>query len=155
MEVADHIFIEAMRLFPRIRIVANGYVPTPPRRVLDAKLISHRCNDLTVPYPSGAISETDPFVDHETSPLDLELDDQACIVSHAPSGHAPDVSRSPGRAVQFRSKNVRDKHRLPPIFHLPVRWPFNYVRFASIWIGRDMLTVSLGSCWCRSSSPSF
>ena len=36
---------------------------------------SYRCHDLTVPFPTAAISNTDPFGEYDASPFPLEVDD--------------------------------------------------------------------------------
>lgn len=171
----DHVFLEALALFPRIQVVANGYARfsfapspvlgmyhthiSPPLRA--ARLLLHsssthpsmdhpadtriRCNDLTVPYPTGAISLTDPFVDHVHHPLDLELDEDSCIEpdhplhpdrslatssSTASAGARVNSSASGSRRRSGYTKIIerpRSPHRFPPIFYLPLPWPFGYV----------------------------
>lgn len=108
-----------------------------------------RCNDLTVPYPTGAISLVDPFVDHQHQPLNLEIDEDSCIDPDHPlhpdrspctptsTSTRPSTSTSTsaphGTTSRSRSKyrngieSARTPHRFPPIFYLPLPWPFNYV----------------------------
>ena len=112
-----------------------------------------RCNDLTVPYPTGAISLTDPFVDHVHHPLDLEVDEDSCIEPDHPlhpdrspttsdfitsprartrtriSTSAPNKASGARRRSRYRkdTERARSPHRFPPIFYLPLPWPFGYV----------------------------
>jgi hypothetical protein len=54
----DHIFYQALLLFPHIRIYANAI------------------NDLTVPYVTAAIEEVDLFANYEANGLEIEFHDQ-------------------------------------------------------------------------------
>lgn len=48
-EFADHVFFQALSLFPRVDIYANAV------------------NDTTVPYITAALEPNDPFMAHETN----------------------------------------------------------------------------------------
>lgn len=50
----------------------------------------YRCNDLTVPFPTAAISDTDPFADHEAHPFPMMVDEDHIVRSWAPSGRCND-----------------------------------------------------------------
>ncbi|ODN77056.1 hypothetical protein, variant 1 [Cryptococcus amylolentus CBS 6039] len=133
MSDPDNIFIQALKLFPKSMIVANG------------------TQDLTVPYPTATFSLTDPFADPTS--IDVEVNDQHIVQSYRPLSPAsldrPSsrssllTSRSNRRMkdgsesadeedveisiTSLRSKgDERKRPVLPPFLILPLRWPFNY-----------------------------
>ncbi|WVQ77408.1 hypothetical protein IAR50_007093 [Cryptococcus sp. DSM 104548] len=142
MSDPDSIFIQALKLFSKSMIVANG------------------TRDLTVPYPTAAFSATDPFADPAS--IDVEVDDQHIVQSYRPLSPASlDFPNSRSSLLTSRSSRrtkdwcksadeegieisvtsfSRDQRRvgdeglvkkrppptLPPFLYLPLRWPFNY-----------------------------
>ena len=46
-----------------------------------------RCHDLTVPFPTAAIADTDPFAEYETHPFPMEVDEDHVVRSWVPRGH--------------------------------------------------------------------
>ncbi|KAK8861217.1 hypothetical protein IAR55_002036 [Kwoniella newhampshirensis] len=129
MAEPDHVFVKALKLFPKIMLVVNG------------------CHDLTVPYPTAAISSTDPFAD--PSNLILESDDNHIVKSYLPVpipdpeslpvDHSADIDAD-GEEVTVtvsttmyqptRSVIGRTRPPVPPLFVLPLRYPFNY----TLWL---------------------
>lgn len=121
---ADRIFLQALRLFPRIILVVNGYVTA-----FDAWYSGRRrssCNDQTVPYPTAAISLTDPFENQERSGIEVDDGEDHVVRSWRMPGE-DEVVMTGGR-----TKVVRKTPRIPPFILL--RWPFTYVSFA-LWLG--------------------
>ena len=51
---------------------------------------TYRCNDLTVPFPTAAISDTDPFADHDAHPFPMTVNEDHIVRSWAPTGHCND-----------------------------------------------------------------
>jgi hypothetical protein len=103
-----------------------------------------RCNDLTVPYPTGSISLTDPFVDHTTNHIDVQLDKSNCVVKYSfpPSEpHHPDMKEWTERRVKRLEEFERDRHRLPPFIVLPLPGPFKHVRSTSTLSGFKKLII--------------
>ncbi|WOO81083.1 Putative lipase [Vanrija pseudolonga] len=122
----EGIYLTALRLFPSVTILANGV------------------NDLTVPYPTAAIVDHDPYIEHEAGAVCVEVDEHNIVTRHylhetevdeveavveASSGDSspkqPGVS--PARALP---KAVRPW--LPPVFFLPWRGPLRYALFPLI-----------------------
>ena len=93
-----------------------------------------RCNDLTVPYPTGSISLTDPFVDHITNHIDIELDQSNCVVEYsfppAEPDH-PELEKWIERRMRRLEELERERHRLPPFIVLPLPGPLKHVRSPS------------------------
>jgi hypothetical protein len=91
-----------------------------------------RCNDLTVPYPSGSISLTDPFVDHATNHIDILLDDSNCVVDYSflPTHPTPEeqLEERKVRREERLAELERTRHRLPPFIVLPFPGPLKHVR---------------------------
>lgn len=118
MSEPDRIYMHALSLFDSVTIFANG------------------CNDLTVPYPTAAISANDPFVDHETTGLRVELenrvvqryytadpeDDEVEAIIAPPSLPSAEPSAMPGLKTERPARPI-----LPPVFYLQWRGPFRYV----------------------------
>ncbi|WVQ94679.1 hypothetical protein IAU59_001759 [Kwoniella sp. CBS 9459] len=136
----DQVFIHALRLFPKVMIVANG------------------AQDLTVPYPTASISSHDPFQD--TASLHIEVDDDHIVQSYRreiipdpedlPVDHRAEVDDEDGEAVEVTIKVIKSssmsaspssgnhiarfgaggrvRQPLPPPFML-LPWPFNYLLF--------------------------
>ncbi|WVF66937.1 hypothetical protein IAT40_001680 [Kwoniella sp. CBS 6097] len=134
----DQSFVRALRLFPKVMIVANG------------------SQDLTVPYPTASISDHDPFQD--TSSLHIEVDDDHIVQSYRrdiipdpddlPVDHRAEVDNEDGETVQVTIKIIKSstgssssgnhiarfgvggrvRQPLPPPFML-LPWPFNYLLF--------------------------
>ncbi|WVR04162.1 hypothetical protein IAU60_001161 [Kwoniella sp. DSM 27419] len=125
-------FTRALRLFPKVMIVANG------------------CRDATVPYPTASISSHDPFQD--TSTLHIEVNDEHIVQSYRhfqvddpdslPVNHSTEVDsdgeeveikikviQSPVNSVAVRGTGGRVRQALPPPFML-FPWPINYIVFA-------------------------
>ncbi|WVO14739.1 hypothetical protein L204_102377 [Cryptococcus depauperatus] len=128
----DSIFIHALRLFPRVMLVANG------------------TQDLTVPYPTALISSTDPFADPAL--IDIHVDDKHIVRSYRMvTAHTLQESELGGTTLTSSAieKDIADDvevtvttitHRpvmdvglagkkkpfLPPVFFLPLPWPLNY-----------------------------
>ena len=106
-----------------------------------------RCNDLTVPYPTGSISAHDPFVDHLTNHIDIHTDENGCISKCA----LPQVSQVPGpkgkeqgvevyvdedwkqRVVARKERLEKERHRLPPFVVLPLPGPLKHVSEERQW----------------------
>ncbi|KAK6906990.1 hypothetical protein I203_100979 [Kwoniella mangroviensis CBS 8507] len=126
----DHVFIQALKKFPKVMIIANG------------------CEDQTVPYPTASISSSDPFSD--LSILDIEVDDDHIVQSwkrielpdpdDLPVDHSMDVDDD-GEEVQVQIKVMkspinriptewkgRRRQPLPPPF-MVFPWPINYLLF--------------------------
>lgn len=128
-----HIFLQALKLFPRIQIVANGI------------------HDLTVPYPSATFSLDDPFDGHEHTGLVVDTDRNHIVQSwRKPSesersklkhdaiegdesgavGLMPSKGDGKGKADASLDEDVLEgippRPALPP-FLLILPWPFTYV----------------------------
>jgi len=73
-------------------------------------------NDSTVPFPSAAIEETDPFVQWIERGLEVEADDVGLVSDW----HYPVLQKKPKKKWGYHLGT------LPPV--LRFRWPFNYVR---------------------------
>ncbi|OCF40533.1 hypothetical protein I317_05624 [Kwoniella heveanensis CBS 569] len=134
-------FVRALRLFPKVMIVANG------------------SQDLTVPYPTASISSHDPFQD--TASLHIEVDDDHIVQSYRrdiipdpddlPVDHRAEVDDEDGEAVEVTIRVIKSgtnpspsslsgnhvarfgiggrvRQPLPPPFML-LPWPFNYLLF--------------------------
>ncbi|KAG9313033.1 heme peroxidase [Chiua virens] len=107
----DHIFYQALLLFPNIRIYANAI------------------NDLTVPYVTAAIEEIDLFAEYKTNGLELEFHDE---YKHVIKSYNVSSSPSPP-ALPEREKNWFARFRnstppLPPALQGP--FPFNILIYA-------------------------
>lgn len=129
-------FMKALLKFPEVEIVANG------------------CHDLTVPYPSAAITHFDPFDKFESTGVRVETDEHGCVTSWSlPSttdkssngfndnddddddrgrhGQAETdrlMKRSP---TSIATPSTRRRPKLPPIFDF--RFPFNYVSLCPVY----------------------
>ncbi|KAL1411241.1 hypothetical protein Q8F55_002192 [Vanrija albida] len=120
----ESVYLAALRLFPSVTIIANGV------------------NDLTVPYPTAAIADHDPFIEHEAGAVCVEVDERNIVTRHYV--HDADVDEveavveedneskeqptvSPAKALP---KAVRPW--LPPVFFLPWRGPLRYALFPLI-----------------------
>jgi len=90
----EHIFYQALLLFPNIRIYANAI------------------NDLTVPYISAAIEEVDLFAEYETNGLEIEFHDE---YKHVVKSYAVSSSPSPPREREKQSLFTRLKNLTPPV----------------------------------------
>jgi len=114
MSNPDHVFYQALALFPHLRIYANAI------------------HDLTVPYVTSAIEPADPFAGYVTNGMDIVLDKQygPLIKSYTVP---PSQSRPLTPAVfsygWFRSFKS-DRPRLPPVLDRP--FPLNIVIYALI-----------------------
>lgn len=126
--MAEHVFLQALKLFPRIQIVANGI------------------HDLTVPYPSATFSLDDPFDGHEHTGLVVETDRNHIVQSwRRPSesersklkhhegdesgavGLVPGKGDGKGKAGSLDVlEGIPPRPALPP-FLLILPWPFTYV----------------------------
>ncbi|ORY27627.1 putative serine esterase-domain-containing protein [Naematelia encephala] len=119
----NHIFVQALQLFPRIKIVANG------------------CNDLTVPYPTAAISLTDPFEAHASTGVKIRVSKDHIIESWVMPGTEEDEvedledlrtpsheAESPNLQPQIQTM-IRTRPSVPPILFLPYPFPFRYALF--------------------------
>ncbi|WWC87476.1 uncharacterized protein L201_002365 [Kwoniella dendrophila CBS 6074] len=126
----NDVFIQALKLFPKVMIVANG------------------CQDNTVPYPTAAITTSDPFLDLST--IEVETDEDHIIKSYRkieqpdpddlPADHTRELEED-GEEVQIQIKIIKNpinkftnewkgrrRQPLPPPFML-FPWPFNYLMF--------------------------
>nr|XP_019012466.1 uncharacterized protein I206_03314 [Kwoniella pini CBS 10737]OCF51247.1 hypothetical protein I206_03314 [Kwoniella pini CBS 10737] len=126
----DHVFVQALRLFPKVMIIANG------------------CQDNTVPYPTASISYSDPFQDITT--IHVETDEDHIVQSYRkveypdpedlPVDHSNDLDED-GEDVQIQIKVIKNpisrvtnewkgrrRQPLPPPFMI-FPWPFNYMLF--------------------------
>nr|XP_019050029.1 hypothetical protein I302_00450 [Kwoniella bestiolae CBS 10118]OCF28959.1 hypothetical protein I302_00450 [Kwoniella bestiolae CBS 10118] len=93
----DHVFIQALKLFPKVMIIANG------------------CQDQTVPYPTASFSSQDPFSDLST--VDVETDDDHIVQSwkkveqpdpdDLPVDHSMEVDED-GEEVQIQIKVIKN-----------------------------------------------
>jgi len=89
---------------------------------VDFDSTSVRCNDLTVPFPTAAISLTDPFADHDTSGIIIDEDDDHIIQSWRMPGQ-DEVVVDGGQ-----SKVIKRPPRIPPMLVVPwLPGPFRYV----------------------------
>lgn len=127
----EHIFLQALKLFPRIQIVANGI------------------HDLTVPYPSATFSLDDPFDGHERTGLVVDTDrnhivqswrkpnesDRSKLKHNAIEGDERGAvglvpKSKKGKAAASLDEDVLEgtppRPALPP-FLLILPWPFTYV----------------------------
>ncbi|CAD6582879.1 MAG: hypothetical protein TREMPRED_003411, partial [Tremellales sp. Tagirdzhanova-0007] len=99
----DRIFLQALSMFPRIMIVANG------------------CNDSTVPFPTAAISLDDPFENYDTSGIVVDEDEDHVVKSwHMPGQEEVVIAGGEARVLKRRP-------RFPPFLLLPLPWPFKYL----------------------------
>jgi hypothetical protein len=99
-----------------------------------SKKTDGRCNDLTVPYPTGSISLTDPFVDHKTNHIDIQLDKSNCVVDYSfphPTAEERMEERRKRREERL-AKLEKERHRLPPFIVLPLPGPLKHVRLSSL-----------------------
>jgi hypothetical protein len=111
------------------------------------------CHDLTVPFPTAAISAHDPFAEYETTPFPLDLDEnhivRGWIAPAVPDAAGPcggDGGDDETEQLHFQDNDIqiavtiqhhkagagamalRTEHRrpvLPPILY--ARYPFTYV----------------------------
>ncbi|WWD16888.1 hypothetical protein CI109_101320 [Kwoniella shandongensis] len=134
----NHVFIQALKVFPKVMILVNGI------------------HDNTVPYPTAAISYTDPFTD--PSQLHIETDENHMVTSYLPIAdpdpeslavnHANEIDVD-GEEVNVTVKVMKSRTRprtselaggrtrplLPPLFMIPLPFPFNY----AIWLISPLL----------------
>ncbi|KAI6126418.1 putative serine esterase-domain-containing protein [Pisolithus thermaeus] len=105
----DHIFYQALLLFPNIRIYANAI------------------NDLTVPYVTGAIESTDPFHDYRINGINIEfLEDYKFIIK----SYTQPNSTTSSALVARRPLVSRITDSLPPIPPaLRFTFPYNIMIF--------------------------
>lgn len=110
------IYYKALSKFPRVTIVANAI------------------NDLTVPYPTAAISTHDPFIDYEQTSLRVELEGKTVKEYYKPDPETEEVEELVTVEQERTSAPAPipglRRPALPPFFYLPWR-PFRYVRWAS------------------------
>jgi hypothetical protein len=124
--LAEKIFYKALAMFPHKRIYANAYV-------LFSTCLSHvptffrRVNDITVPYVTAAIEVNDPFMDHYTNGIEIELDEEyiPIIKSYTLPPHPPVPTPKPTVLSPSWFKTLGPPP-LPPV--LQFRFPFNIVR---------------------------
>ncbi|KAF8555980.1 DUF676-domain-containing protein [Imleria badia] len=127
----DHIFYQALLLFPNIRIYANTI------------------NDLTVPYVTAAIEEIDLFADYEKNGLQIEFHDK---YKHVVKSYAISSSPRPRRERKKTSlftkiRNLRPP--LPPV--LQGGFPMNLVVYALLpilfpaFVSLALLRLSISS----------
>jgi hypothetical protein len=113
-------------------------------------VLTTRCNDLTVPYPTGSISAHDPFVDHLTNHIDIHTDENGCVSKYAlpevpqvPKG-AERMGKEQGvevyvdedwkqRVVARKERFEKERHRLPPFVVLPLPGPLKHVSDERWW----------------------
>ncbi|WVW79800.1 hypothetical protein I302_101770 [Kwoniella bestiolae CBS 10118] len=109
MSDPDHVFIQALKLFPKVMIIANG------------------CQDQTVPYPTASFSSQDPFSDLST--VDVETDDDHIVQSwkkvEQPDPDDLPVDHSMEDTTEWKG---RRRQPLPPPF-MVFPWPVNYLLF--------------------------
>ncbi|ORX36237.1 putative serine esterase-domain-containing protein [Kockovaella imperatae] len=116
----ESIFMEALQLFPRILIVANG------------------CHDQTVPYPTASISLTDPFEGFTNTGIEVTVDHRNVATSWS---FPPELDNDEVKTVSAKSNNavkqykgsdgvLRSRPRFPPFLILP--YPFTYVLIVMI-----------------------
>ena len=74
---------------------------------------------MTVPYPTAAISLTDPFENQEKSGIEVDEDEDHVVQSWRMPGE--DKMEMSGGLVRV----VRKRPLIPPFILL--RWPFTYV----------------------------
>lgn len=111
----DDIYFDALSLFPRIVIFANGV------------------NDLTVPYASASISTHDPFINYAKDALCIELEGRTVARYYAPDPDEEEVELevAPSPIVTPPNSRLReDRPWLPPVFYLNNwRGPLRYALF--------------------------
>jgi len=90
----DHIFYQALILFPNLRIYANAI------------------NDTTVPYITAAIEESDSFAEHETKGIEIEFHDE---YKHVIKSYAASSSPPPPRARESTSLLTKIRNLNPPV----------------------------------------
>jgi len=126
-KTTDLIFLQALKRFSHVAIVANGYVCLVARSNA-AKLI-RRCHDLTVPYPTATFSLFDPFEAHETTGMQVDVDENHIVRSW----------QYPEGEVQQIKTEIRRRPMFPPILYL--RWPFTYVRVSLTWMWANLIAA--------------
>lgn len=115
----DRVFYQALSNFAHLQIYANAV------------------NDTTVPYPTAAIEPGDPFVDHATSGIEIEFDEQYEPVIK--SWRKPEIP--PEREQVPLSRRVLNKltFTLPPPLQFP--FPFNILVYAAVPVLMPMLLM--------------
>jgi hypothetical protein len=102
-------------------------------------LLPGRCHDMTVSYPTAAITETDPFDSFETTGIRIKTDENSVIKSWSfPSPEAEaEGEGETDTLVKTPSgqKGSRKRPSRPPF--LEFRFPFNYVSNRSWYWQRD------------------
>ncbi|EPQ56502.1 DUF676-domain-containing protein [Gloeophyllum trabeum ATCC 11539] len=109
----NRIFYQALAKFQHIRIYANAV------------------NDLTVPYITAAIEPEDPFVEHETNGIKIELDEKydPIIKSYfLPS--EPPVIPKPSVLSREWFAGLKPRPFLPP--PLQFAFPFNILMYLAL-----------------------
>jgi hypothetical protein len=128
--------MQTLRKFPKVQIIANGSAKIGsiglPRTITLIRVIYlpyYRCHDLTVSYPTAAITETDPFDSFETTGIRIRTDENSVVKSWSfPSPEAEgEGDDETDTLVKTRSgqKGLRKRPSRPPF--LEFRFPFNYV----------------------------
>ncbi|KAG7562260.1 hypothetical protein FFLO_02346 [Filobasidium floriforme] len=119
-------FMQTLRKFPKVQIIANG------------------CHDLTVSYPTAAITETDPFDSFETTGIRIKTDENSVVKSWSfPSPEAEGEGEDEtDTLVKTRSgqKGLRKRPSRPPF--LEFRFPFNYLAIPLIPIVATFFVIS-------------
>lgn len=109
-------------------------------------ILANGVNDLTVPYPTAAIVDHDPFIEHEAGAVCVEVDERNIVTRHylheaeaeevetvvePSSGENSPKPKQPGVSpAGALPKAVRPW--LPPVFFLPWRGPLRYALFPLI-----------------------
>ncbi|EIW79386.1 DUF676-domain-containing protein [Coniophora puteana RWD-64-598 SS2] len=134
----DHIFHQALVLFPNLRIYANAL------------------NDLTVPYVTAAIDDKDPFGDYENNGLEVEIDEKYkhIIISYNLPATPPPPKEEKKDTRSWWERVRTSEPPLPPIF--PRVFPLNLVLYGLIpillptFISLALLRLSISSRKSRS-----
>ncbi|KAF8882877.1 putative serine esterase-domain-containing protein [Infundibulicybe gibba] len=111
----DRIFYQALASFQHIRIYANGI------------------HDRTVPYVTAAIVTEDPFVEYQTSGIEIVRDEQYTPLVKSynlPSVPPPREARPVILSPQWFRRHKPGRPLLPPL--LQFRFPFNLVVYAML-----------------------
>lgn len=122
--VTDDKYLQALTLFPRIVVFANGI------------------NDLTVPYATAAISDHDPFIDHVRAALRVELEGKTIKRYYTPDPEEDEVEQliAPDKSTAAQTAVVSDRPMFPPFFYTNWRGPLRYALFPFIPL---LLTIAL------------
>jgi hypothetical protein len=153
--------MRGLQRFSQVQIIANGCVSLLGTHIksflIHFTTVTCSCYDLTVPYPSAAICEYDPYDNFEKTGIKVQADDNDIVESWSfpslePGGdgeHETDALVKDEHPAVDLGKTVRKRPGVPPFFNF--RFPFNYVRAFQVrrYLLNDWLTHSIGTIDCR------